>query len=244
MEAADIIAAFRQRADDATAPYLYTDEDALRWASEAEREACIRANLIFDRSKPSVCFVPVLPGITSYALNPLIVDVAAVYLDRAAQYPGMNRLALDRADQSNQRARFRRGRDYGNDLGYRDDFGLGTHVRMYSIDGQTLQLYGTPDTTFAAMPSLSYLRLEVYRLPLEAMESPSDEPEIPVVHQDGLVDWMLYRAFSGKDGEELDDRRAVQALTLFTQRFGDRPSANQMRMQAEGRRWTTQYGGL
>lgn len=244
MDASQIEQAFRQRADDNTAPYLFATADVMRWASEAEREACIRAKLIFDRSKPSVCLIAVLPGVTTYRLNPLIIDVAQIYLEREAQYPALKRRRLDRVDQSNANARVRRCRDYGNTIELSDDFGLGQHVRMFSVDGNTLQLYGTPDVTFEASPAVSNLRLEVYRLPLEAITSPSDEPEIPLMHQDGLVDWILYRAFSGVDGEQGDLSRAGAALQLFTQRFGERPSAKQLRMQAEGRRWQTPYGGL
>jgi hypothetical protein len=247
VEGADLIEAFRQRTDDCVEPHLFPESDILRWASEAEREACLRAKLIFDRTKPSVCLVRVLPGITMYTLHPLIMEVSAVYLDRTAQFPGWQRKRLGNVDQSNAH-RHRRSRDYGNCGGFVDDFRAGTGVHRYSIDGNTLQLYGTPDSgydpTLYPQTPYSVLRLEVYRLPLDNIETPADQPEIPAMHQDGLVDWMLYRAYSSKDGEELDDQRATNALALFTQRFGERPSANQVRMQAEGRRWTTSYGGL
>lgn len=244
MQASDLIEAFRQRANDVAAVQLFDEVDVLRWASEAEREACIRAKLIFDRTKPTICFINVAPDVTTYTINPLITEVSAVYLERSAQYPGMHRKQLDRVDQSNSRARYRRCRDYGNNYAIGDDFGLGAHVAMYSIDGYALQLYGTPDTTFAPSPAVSFLRLEVYRLPLVDMADPSDEPEIPLMHQDGLVDWMLYRAFTGVDNDENAVQRGVLALQLFEQRYGPRPSANQTRMQAEGRRWQTPYGGI
>lgn len=244
MQASDLMQAFRQRANDIVEPYLYEDDDLLRWASEAEREACIRADLIFDRTKPTVCLIPVVAGITSYQMNPLITKVAATRLDRALQYPGWRCHWLNRVDQSNAWKRVRRCRDYGNDIGFTDDYGLGTRLAMYSVDGNTLQIYGTPDDTFLISPFLSYLRLEVYRLPLEDMSGPEDEPEIPVMHQDGLVDWMLYRAFTGVSADEEQTRRGALAMQTFTQRYGDRPSANQMRMQAEGRSWRTPYGGL
>ena len=244
MDAAALEAAFRQRASDNAQPYIYEHDDVLAWTNEAEREACIRAKLIFDRTKPSVCQVQLAAGVTSYQLNPLIIDVGTVWLDRSAQYPGWRRHCLDRVDQSNARARFRRCRDYGNDIGWTDDFGLGNQVKMYSVDGNTLQIYGTPDATYDPTPYYSYLNLEVYRLPVEDMVDGSDEPEIPLMHHDGLVDWLLYRAWAGIDAEANVSARAGDALALFTQRFGERPSAKQMRMQAEGRSWKTPYGGI
>lgn len=247
MEGADLIETFRQRTDDCAEPHLFRTSDVLRWASEAEREACLRAKLIFDRTKPSVCLIRVLPGVVMYKLHPLIIEVAAVYLDRSPQFPGWHRKKLGNVDQSNA-YRGHRPRDYGNFAGFVTDFSGHVGVHRYSIDGNTLQLYGTPDSGYgpALYPSLPYslLRLEVYRLPLDNIETPADEPEIPVMHQDGLVDWMLYRAYSTVDSDGQSDPRAAAAEARFEARFGPRPTANQVRMQAEGRRWTTSYGGL
>lgn len=243
MEGEDFIRTFRQRADDNASPRpLFSDAQILAFASEAEKEAAFRAKLIFDTSRPSICFIPVLAGVTEYKLDPRIIEVASVRLDRSAQYPGMHPRHLRLVDQSNA-IRGRRIRDYGNCAGLIDEFGLGSRLSLYAIDGETLRLYGVPDTTYITTPA-SYLRLEVYRLPLEDLSEKFDEFEIPHVHQDGLMDWALYRAYGNKDGEEVDDNRSSLAYARFEQRFGPRKSASAHRMQQEGRRWTTSYGGI
>jgi hypothetical protein len=83
------------------------------------------------------------------------------------------------------------------------------------------------------------LQLAVYRLPLSPMEADEDTPEIDEQHHDGLVDWMVYKAYQTKDGEQGDRERSQDALALFEARFGPRDSADVRRRQNERRRVTT-----
>lgn len=242
MQASDLIAAFRQRADDKVEPYLFSDPDALQWASEGEREACLRAKLLFDDTS-ALCTIPIAALTPRYPLDPRIVTVDRVWLDRSDLYPGTRKTELRRLDQANTRIGRPDRCDYGNapyDLATRE----GARLHGYSIDGETLRLYPLPDASWGTTP-FSVLRLEVYRLPLLGMDAnpAAPGPEIPEIHHDGLIDWMLYRAYSTQDADSNDPNKAADALALFTQRFGDRPSAKAHRMQQEGRRRTTTYGG-
>lgn len=259
MEVTAIMRAFRQRADDLVTAndgeYEFDPQDALAWLSEAEREACIRASLIFDDTTAKIVNIQLAPGVDRYKLDPRIIEVQDIWIDRSAQFPGYRRKRLARTDQTNigQRRHPRppwgddgrptRNGDYGQQY-FQDPRNI-LHVIAYSVDGEKLRIYGMPDSTYAGSPGFSFLNLEVYRQPLSCIDDVNEDLEIPAIHHDGLIDWMLYRAFGGKDGEELDDARAVRALQLFTARFGERPDADSMRAAAEGRAWHTQgYAGL
>lgn len=223
MEAQQIIRDFRREADDEVKPYFYKPEDVLFWLSEAEREAAVRARLIYDRSTSELARVTLEAGRVEYPLNPLWFDIDEVYLDRSTLLPGHRPRRLCRYD-----SRQIQGRDL-----YRQ----GANLHGYIIDGQKLTVFPVPDDGYTLYPSI--LLIGGYRLPLYDIESDDDEPEIPAVHHDGLVQWMLYRAFSRRDMETNNEAKAAQAFQLFEARFGERPSANALRMQAEGRRWTT-----
>ena len=53
----------------------------------------------------------------------------------------------------------------------------------------------------------------------------NDEPEIAPRYHRSLVNWMLFRAFSKKDTQTQDDRRAAESLALFEQEFGQKSTA-------------------
>ena len=225
MEASQIIADFRREADDNVSPYHNSPETVLAWLSEAEREAAVRARLIYDRSTPGIARVDLVPGQSEYALSPLWFDIDEVYLDRSDLLPGYRPKRLCRHD-----TRQVQGRDLHRPS---------SNLHGYAIDGQKLTVFPVPDTSYGAAMYPSKLLLGGYRLPLYDIEDLSDEPEIPVVHHDGLVQWMLYRCYSQVDTELYDQDRGARAYNIFESRFGERPSANALRMQAEGRRWTT-----
>jgi hypothetical protein len=51
-------------------------------------------------------------------------------------------------------------------------------------------------------------------------------PELDEQYHQGLVDWMLHRAYSKQDSETLDLGKAKEHLARFEKRFGERPSAS------------------
>ena len=81
-----------------------------------------------------------------------------------------------------------------------------------------LRLWPTPNVADTA-------RLRVVRLPINDLSGSSDEPEIHVRLHRSLVFWMLYRAFSKKDTQTQDDKRAATDLALFEQEFGPKSTA-------------------
>ncbi|MFZ4537158.1 hypothetical protein [Propionivibrio sp.] len=71
--------------------------------------------------------------------------------------------------------------------------------------------------------------MTVVRLPLSAMESDTDTPEIRTQHHQKLIDWVKYRAYSVQDADAFDPQGAVRALGAFEQAFGPRQTANVLR---------------
>lgn len=220
----ELIIEARIRADDNVAPYLADDTAFARWATEAEREACIRARLLFDDSdRADVTTIAVTAGQHTYPIDPLVGFVdAASFLpaggvrSRDLELRGLDWIRDHHGWQSRTSSRPSALADNGRD-----------QMRIWpttSVDGT--------------------LRLAVYRYPLLAMEDPSDEPEIREEHHAGLVDWMMFRYWSQKDSENQDPERAAAAKADFVARFGERNTAEVMRRHRERRRVTTRYGGI
>ena len=220
MDCAALLAEYRRRADDNSTPPHTSDEDALRFATEAEREACLRANLLYDTSTADVAVYAIGADTAELSLSPLVYRI-----DAASFQPSTGRaipLVVTGLDAIRENC---------------DWLTLaGTPRAIAHMERNTARLY--PIARYAGT-----LRLAVYRLPSNALESEFDEPEIGEEHHDGLIDWMLYRTWIAKDSEQEDPARAAQALADFTERFGERPSARVMRKHREKRRVTTRYGG-
>lgn len=219
MEVSALLAEYRRRADDRVKDYYVDDEEAMRFASEAEREAAIRSKLLFDTSTPEVVEYTLAPGQAEVPLSPLvyIIDDASVAVGS--------------------------GRSCNLDLTGLDQ--IRTHSNWLTATGRPRLLAHLERNIARLYPAPAQggtLRLAVYRLPLFPLQTPYDEPEIGEEHHDGLIDWMLYRTWSAKDSEQEDPARADKALADFTARFGERPTASVMRRHRERRRVTTRMG--
>lgn len=215
MDLSELIVEYRRRAADNATPPIVSDTECARSATEGEKEACLRGRLLYDDSTDFD--VAITAGQTSITLDPLILEVtAASFLPTGSTQATELTLC---------------GMDWIRD---RCDWQTLSCSRPWRIAQlrDTLRLYPLPSVA-------GTLSLAVYRLPANPIESTDDEPEIPVQHHDGLVDWMLYKAFSTKDSELEDAKRAADALALFEQRFGERNNADVQRRHVERRRVTT-----
>ena len=223
MDAAALVALFRQRADDAVAPHLFATDWLLGVLSEAEKEACLRARLIWDESSAFLT-VALDAGQDTYPLDARIDRIDRVMFVPAG--PGLKprELELTGADAIAEQCQWHQSSG---------------RPELAARRGQTLRVWPAPA---AAYPGV--LRIACYRFPLDVMEDESDEPEIPQEHHEGLVDWALYRAWSSKDSENDDPGRANAALAAFEQRFGQRPTADVLRRHRERRRVTPRFNGF
>lgn len=222
MKLAEIIAEARIRASDQAPPYLVDDSTWAGWAADAEAEAAMRASLLYDDTAP-FCQLTLVDGQDAYPLDARIWRVDTVWLQCAGstRERGLALTGIDRLRPGDECDTFT------------------SRPLRAAHQGGMLRVWPKPTTN-----TLGTLNLRVYRLPLKRMADPdNDSPEIDPIQHIGLVDWMVYRACSQKDGELYDATHAEQALADFEARFGDRPSADVMRKHNERRQNTTNYGG-
>lgn len=200
MNLSELICAYRDEADDLAEPYFCSDERLTRFANEAQTEAARRAFLLADSSS-ALCSVSYAAEAAFITLDPLILSVRSARI-------GTEPVALVTAEdmacywptwQSDtlraQPQRLVRGLDTGK-----------------------LQLYPRPATG-------GTLSLSVYRLPLKPMVAETSKPELREEWHRGLVNWMLYRAYSRHDADAHAPNLAAEALARFEAEFGRGPGA-------------------
>ena len=206
--AADLIAAFRDEASDKVKPYLWSDDWLLNIASEAEREACRRAHLLVD-SSASFCSVSVSANDPLIDIDPLILDIRRAKLSISTyQLTPVKATEMDALNP-----------------GWEKHVGTPT---SYVTDYQTNAIRLYPNQQVACE-----LNMSVSRLPLKSMASEDDKPEIRIEYRQGLVQWMLYRAYSKVDADGFNKAQADMALARFEREFGQRSSARNERWKNE-----------
>jgi hypothetical protein len=201
----DLIVGAQNQADEiADKPdLLWSLAEWTEYANDAENEACIRANLILDKST-ALTSVSVISGVATYTISELILVVKrAKLLSGTEPLVKTSRRVLDATYP-----------------GWESETGV---VRSWFPDeSNKIVLYKSPVAT-------GTLNLMVSRLPLSPMllaDKMADTPEIDVQYHEGLLDWMLHRAYSKQDSETLDKGKAKEHLARFEKRFGERPSAS------------------
>jgi hypothetical protein len=185
--------------------YLVSTGIFMDYLNEAEEEAAFRKNLLFDKIS-AFCNIPVSTQYSIYRLDPCIYAVCDAFIvvtdNNWERLRSTDRIEMDRLNRY-----------------WRIEHGTPRWFIQYD---NTLELIPRPDKDYT-------LKLEVYRLPLDAMSSLGDEPEIQRNHHRSLVEWALYRRFSQPDIDIQDMGRANDHLKKFTAIFGNRPSADNQR---------------
>lgn len=198
MTLGEIIALFRQQADDATSRPLWDDTELAVWANEAEIEACRRARLLIDSRTPELCQIQLVPGEAFYPLDPRIIYLRRVKL-------ASRTIPLEHCDY--------RDMDW-NAPGWESHTGqVMSYVR--GLDTSQLRIYKIPTVA-------DTVNLLIVREPLEPMVDPSDTPEINPRWHKNLADWMLYRGYSRKEAQTSDMELALKHLAMFEGEFGTR----------------------
>jgi hypothetical protein len=200
MNLRDLIDAFRDEATDNGDPPLWSDARLIRFANEAQIEACRRGQLLTD-STSRVCEVAVPAGDPMVTLDRSISNVVRARLASTRRL--LQPVTLEYMDSSG---------DIWEDAS-------GTPF-LYVTDCQTgvVRLYPTPTVDDSIL-------LTVQRYPLDAMAADTDEPEIRTDAHYALVQWMLYRAYNKQDADGFNPQKAKTALAEFESEFGRRSSA-------------------
>jgi len=216
MTLAELIAEWRRQNAATVEPSMWSNTDLAGWFAEAETEACIRGNLIFDDTATA--------DLTTYSLaadfaaplviNPIITEIERAELIDAAdtrfQISPIDRIELDRI-----RPEWRTKRE---------------QPTRYIKDDRTLRLSAILDAPYT-------LRIEGYRLPTNALtwSAPNASPEIASAHHMRLLEWVTFRAYSVPDVDSMDLEKAASGSAAFEQYFGPRPDAQMRRDQLANR---------
>lgn len=196
----ELIVLYRAEAKDAAVPPLCSDELLALYAKEGQEEACRRGDLLRDSSSP-MCSIAIAADAETAVLDPRIVRIIRARVD-GEDVSVVSDEVMDSIFPAWQ-----------NDTSRSRP----THL----VEGMTsgaLHLWPRPKDA-------GTIRLTVQRLPLKSLRNDFDKPEIrPELHH-GIVDWMLYRAYSIQDSDLQDPARAAQALGRFEAEFGRKTSA-------------------
>lgn len=214
MTLGEIMDAFRDRVGDTVVPYLWSDENVMRYASDAQREAAIRGRLIRDSSTAAIRSLAILAGNTSIALSPLVLDVIRARLNGVVLPLTITTVDQMDADDCTWESRAST---------------TPTHLVIEgSAPGLKGRLWPTPVANVTVL-------LTVIRLPLVDLTDGDETPEIPAKYHERLIDWMERCAYLKKDAETLDKEASEAASSRFASSFGAFEDANVYRKQADKR---------
>lgn len=202
----DLIARFRiDSTDTVLQGGLFDDEWITAWLNDAQQEAAIRGRLLYEASQPSICEITTAPGVTVYPLHESLYELSSTRYRVQGDLTSKPLELTTREDLDRVRPN------------WRDD---AQGCPRYIIqDDSRLTIWPAPDSAGTVL-------LEGYRLPLNAMASDNDKPEINAAHHRHLVYWALHMAFSRPDADSFDPQRAVTAEKAFTRYFGIRPDSD------------------
>jgi hypothetical protein len=207
----DLFDTFRARAFDTAAPYLWSDVELQEYLDDAQNEAAERALLLRDSSTAEICEVAITAGESTYLLDERILQIERAKLD--SQTRPLVLTSVDELDRTSP--------------GWGSRTGSTTTIAIDAEGaGWVARLVGVPSVD-------DTLRLQVFRLPMQSIALPGDEPEIAKRLHVRLVDWMMFRAYSKKDAETKDEVKAAEYEAIFTSAFGPRVDANVRRKQRD-----------
>jgi len=197
----ELLELVRNELDDAAGKKLWSDEELIEYAVDAENEASIRARLIIDSSTTAVCNIAVT------ANNPVLpLDNRVVFIRRA-------KLSLD--DTKLGRAQMR---DLDQAVvGWETETGTPSHF-VTDYETGKIRLYPIPVVN-------DTLKMTVIRMPLVDMKAIDDTPEINARYHRNLRYWIMHRAYMKQDTETKDEKKAKENYDLFESIFGKRSSA-------------------
>jgi len=210
----------RSMLGDETQPYLWPDEQLNRYINNAVREACIRARLLKDDadSQPTFCTISIQPGIARYTyIDEILVIRSGVIVGGYGGAPKLWALTAESMDRQ----------EPCWDTNQNDGSNSPRYMVM-DLTQKSFRLYPTPSTA-------ATLRMRVWRMPLKSdrMCEDSDKPVIKIPDYEELNHWAASEAFLKKDAEFYSPTNSAEHLALFEQRFGNRPSLEDMARWAD-----------
>lgn len=210
-----LISTAATRVDDLAEGKLWSRDEWIEYANDAQNEACRRARLIVDSTTAAVCSITLVNGTPTYALHDSIIFIRRARLLQVSDSVALN--VLRRAHSA----------DLDRTVGpqWQEEDG---QPRAYvpDLDGHVLRPYPTPDANTWKV-ALTVVRTALIPSTNETypMEDGDDTPEIRARWHLGLVNWMTYRAYSKHDSQTYNPKAAAAALADFEAEFGKKSSA-------------------
>lgn len=199
MTLGELVELVRNELDDATQPYLWSDQELIEYFADAENEAARRARLLIDSTTAEICEIAVVANTAEYELDSRVLFIRRATLD----FQRMRRASYRDLDAQLQ--------------GWEEDEGNTSHF-ITDLDTGKVRLYPIPTAN-------ATLRMTVARLPLVEMNALDDKPELKPHYHRSLRFWAMFRAYMKQDSETYNKGRADSALALFEQEFGKKSSA-------------------
>lgn len=198
MNLGEMIAAYRDEAQDNATPPALSNTTLTGFANEGAREACRRGYQLLD-AESDICEIDFDSEAPVVAIDPIILDIRRARTATFVLTPISMSALSDDAD------------------GWETEIGEPTH---YVPDYQTgaIRLYPSPSRS-------GTVYLSVRRLPFDDLSADDDIPELRSETHPALVQWMLYRAYSKQDSDMFDPSKASRALAEFEKEFGRKSSS-------------------
>lgn len=197
----DLEALSRQLLQDDKDRPLVSQAQLRFWINEAQKEACLRAKLLYETGT-----IAMLAGTNSLDLTPATLGKDYFLFDRfywvEGGYPLM-RSQMESLDYSINGWQLKTG----NPAAYLSDM-LPRRTRIYP----------TPQEAYT-------IEYRGYRYPV-TLNHGHEVPEVDSQHHENLTHWLRYRAYSLPDVDLYDAGMSQLALSEFENAFGHRPDAD------------------
>lgn len=211
-DAADNLTLLQQQEESQDqANLLWSDNELTLYANQAISEVALRSRCIRDASATNgLTSFDIVVATTPWAvLDDRLLGVHRVLWDGKPLRTMESKLALD---ESSDEWETLTGEPYGF---------------VFEQSGRRIRPYKLPETD-------GTLTIEVTRLPVTAMIKPDDLPEIPPHYLSEAINWMCHLAYLKNDADTKDPQQSAFFEALFTQRFGPRPTAQEIEFEFYG----------
>lgn len=224
---------FRNQVNDTEQPYLWSDNEVLRYIIDAQDQFVRLTGGIADMQTADICTLTLEASNPWTAHSPYILRILSgrlITAERDIEFVQESDLVMLRE------------KDYGAELRYRLDDTEEGEVRFGVLGLHEKQIRWLLVPEEADTCNIRVLRLPYPRLPSawDSVEA-ADELEIDEWHHINLIPWMKHLAYNKADAETRNDKLAAENKLAFMQ------YCTQARNELDRRRYrprVVQYNGL
>jgi len=221
----ELLDLFRKEVDDTAEPYLWSDEEFYYYINEAQDLHVRLIGGIADR-RSAMTKVTYKSGNQFKKYDERILRVKGAFDE------SNNILTIRNLD--NFESAYMED-DYGKRLNVGLEDGRTGDIKylITDVEATEFQFYPIPDHD-------GWIRLYVYRLPLEAVTA-SSEFEIPSFHQLNLLNWVKHKAYLKQDVETFNLSKAADFRAAFSNWIVE---VKKEKASREDRKRVVSYGGI